>query len=64
MGQRIDRAVPVVLRRDPRERVGLIAVALEIGIGDPAEHPRKTAGNGAFLRQVAGLDQHVANRRA
>ena len=59
-------AVLVVLRRDRRQRVGLVAVALEIALGDAPEHAGETGGDVGFFLLVAGLQQDVADlaRRA
>ena len=46
---RIVHAVLVVLRRDRRQRVGLVAVALEIALGDAAEHAGEPGRNVALL---------------
>jgi hypothetical protein len=42
MGERVAGPVLVVLGRDPRQRIALVAVFLEIEIGDMAEDPGET----------------------
>ncbi len=53
----------MVLRGDAGERVGLVAVALEIGLGDAAEHAGEAAIDLALLLQVGGADQYVGDVR-
>jgi len=43
LGHRVGDAVLVVLRGDPRQRIGLVAVALEIFLGDLAEDAGEAA---------------------
>jgi hypothetical protein len=57
-------AVLVVLRRDRRQGVGLVAVALEIALGDAAEDAGEARGNVAFFLSVARRQQDVADLRA
>ena len=59
--ERVVHAVLVVLRRDRRQGIGLVAVALEICLGDAAEHAGKTGGNVGLFLLVAGLEQGVAD---
>ena len=60
---RIADAVLVVLRRDHRERVGLVAVFLEIGIRDLAEDAREAALDVRLVLHVGGLEQVAADLR-
>ena len=64
MRERVDRAVGVVLGGDPRQRIGPVAILLEIALGDPSEDRGETPVLAAFLLDVARLDQHFADRRA
>ena len=50
----IGYAIPVILRRDHRQRIRLVAVFLEVGLRDLAEHAGEAAGSIAILRQVGG----------
>ena len=52
LGQRVGDAVPVVLGGDRGERIGLIAMALEVELGDLAEHAGKAALDPALLLEV------------
>ena len=58
---RIADAVLVVLRRDHRKRVGLIAVFLEIGIRDLAEDSREAALDVRLVLHVGSLEQIAAD---
>ena len=53
-------AVLVVLRRDQGERVGLVAVALEVRGGDLAEHAREAARRLAVLGKIGGAFRRFA----
>ncbi len=64
LGQRVRRAVLVVLCGDPGERVRLVAIALEIALGDLTENAGKPAFDPVFLLAVAGAEQNVADLRA
>src|SRR5712691_6926560 len=59
----IGDAVLMVLGGDHRQRVGLVAVFLEIGLRDLAEHAGKTAGGVAILRQIRRAQQVPADLR-
>ena len=59
----IGDAVLVVLGGDHRQRIGLVAVFLEIGLRDLAEHAGKTAGGVAILRQIRCAQQVAADLR-
>ena len=54
---RVADAVLVVLRRDHRERVGLVAIFLEIEPGDLAEYPGEAAVDLGFVTDVGRLEQ-------
>ena len=56
-------AVLVRLHRDPGERIGLVAIALEVGRGDLAEDAGEARLDGGLLGHVRGLDQHLARLR-
>ena len=58
---RIADAVLVVLGGDHGERIGLVAVPLEVGGGDLAEDAGETARRVAVLRQVGGLEEVLAD---
>jgi len=63
MRERILGAVLVRLDRDLGQRIGLVAVALEIGRSDLAEDAREARFDGGLLGDVRGLDQHLARLR-
>ena len=54
-------AVLVVLGGDHRQRIGLVAVFLEIGLRDLAEHAGEAAGGLAVLGQIGGAQQVPAD---
>src|SRR3546814_598856 len=56
-------AVLMVLRRNPRQRIGLVAMTLEILLGDTTEDAGEAAFGIAFLLQVARLQQVGADLR-
>ena len=60
----IGDAVLVVFCGDHRQRIGLVAVFLEIGLRDLAEHAGKTAGGVAILRQIGSAQQIAADLRS
>ena len=60
MRERVDRAVGVVLGGDPGEHVCLVAVFLEVALGDAPENRREAPVLAAFFLDVARLDQHLA----
>ena len=47
----------MVLRRDQGERIGLVAVALEVRGSDLAEHAGKAARRFPVLRQIGGFEE-------
>ena len=51
----------VVLGGDHGERIGLVAVALEVGLRDLAEDAGETGRRLAILRQIGGLEQVLAD---
>ena len=57
-------AVAVVLGGDPRQRLRLVAVALEIELRDAAENAGEAALRVALLLAIGGVEQDVADRRA
>src|SRR3546814_1119661 len=59
MGERVLRAVLVVLRRDHRGGIRLVAVALEILRLDGIEHAGETAFVEHLSLAIARLQQHV-----
>ena len=50
-----------VLRRDAGQGLALIAIALEIGSGDAAEHAREAAFDAGLFLAVAGVEQDIAH---
>ncbi len=60
---RIVDAVLVVLGGDHRQRIGLIAMALEVGARDLAEHAGEPARRATVLGQIGGLEKNVADLR-
>ena len=67
VGEGVLRAVPVVLGGDGGERVGLVAVALEVALRDQAEDAGEAAPDVRFLLHVGGLEQvfgHLLAARA
>ena len=58
---RVGDAVPVVLRGDAGQRVGLVAVALEVFLRDLAENAGETALDIVLLLAVGGAQQHVVD---
>ena len=61
MGQFVDRSVGVVLGGDLRQRIGLVAIFLEIAIGDAGEDIDKRAVLAAFFFVVGGFGQNLAD---
>ena len=61
LGIGIADAILVVLRRDHRERVGLIAVFLKIQPGDASENTGEAAVDIGLLTHVGGLEQVPAD---
>src|SRR5579862_7934419 len=59
--QGIGDAVLVVFGGDPRQGVGLVAVALEIALRDLPENAGKTTFDGVFFLAIAGAEQNVAD---
>ncbi len=61
LGVGIGDAVLVVLGGDHRQRVGLVAVFLEIALRDLAEHAGETPGGVAVFRQIRRAQQVAAD---
>src|SRR5262249_41168586 len=59
----ISDAVLVVLRSDQRQRIGLVAVFLEVRVGDLAEDAGEAAFDVGFLAYVGTLEQDPADVR-
>src|SRR5262249_39121014 len=57
-------AVLVILRRNQGQRIGLVAVFLEIRIGDLAEDAGKAAFDVGLLAHVGALEQYLADLRS
>ena len=62
--QGIGAAVAVVLGGDGGQRVRLVAVALEVGLGDVPEDAGEAALDLALLLEIGGLQQGLADRGA
>ena len=60
----VGAAIGVVLGGDRRQRVRLVAVALEIALGDAAEDAGETALDAGLLLEIGGLEERLADRRA
>ena len=54
-------AVGMVLGRDHGQRIGLVAMTLEIGLGDLTEDTGETAFNVGLFFQIARLQQRLAD---
>ena len=61
LGVRVGDAVLVVLGGNRGERVGLIAMFLEVLLRDPGENAREAALDFTFLLQVGGFQQNAAD---
>ena len=64
LGQRVGHTILVVLRGDPCERVGLVAVALKIALRDFAEDAGEATLDRVFFLAIAGAEQDVADLRS
>ena len=53
----------MVLGRNRCQRVGLVAVTLEVGAGDVAENACKTGGSVAVFRKIGRLQQVASDLR-
>ena len=60
LGVGVRDAVLVVLRGDAGKLLAAVAIALEIALGDPAEHAREAAIDVGLLLAVRGAQQDVA----
>src|SRR5579883_2549822 len=63
LGERIDRAIFMVLGRNARQILRPVAIALEIILGDARENASKAALDLGLLFPVAGAKQNVARFR-
>ncbi len=61
LGERVGDAVAVILGGDARQRIGLVAPALEIQPRDLAEYPGKAAVDVGLLAHVGRLEQVAAD---
>ena len=64
LGVGVVDAVLVVLCGDGGQRVGLVAITLEVALGDLAEDPGETGGDFAFFAAVGCGEEDVADLRA
>ena len=63
LGVRIVHAIGMVLCRNRRQRVRLVAIGLEITLGDAAEHARKPGRDVALFLAIGRVEQNIAHHR-
>src|SRR5262249_346374 len=61
LGERVGDAVLMVLGGDPRERIGLVAIALKIALSDLPEDTGKAAFDRVLLLAIARPQKDVAD---